>query len=143
MFSVVACLKLNLGAKSAQNCNADVSSLDLSGPYREKLDWATANQGTRFLRILDRKKINVNIFHKKTDKTQKYLKPTIFAWYKNGCRQLLGVQSINTERASGNIYHISESVLHVTLGGGRKKFIMHWISRGPCAFYIQVGFPGK
>ena len=39
-------------------------------------------------------------FHEKTDKTRKYSKSAIFVWYENGRRQLLGAQSINTERAS-------------------------------------------
>ena len=34
------------------------------------------------------------------DKIQKYSKSTIFVWYENGCRQLLGAQSINNEKAS-------------------------------------------
>ena len=40
VFSVVACPYLNLGVKSAQNCNADVSDPD---------ERATANLGPRFL----------------------------------------------------------------------------------------------
>ena len=59
VFSVVASLSLNLGEKSAQNCNADVS-----GPYREKLYRATANQGARFLKISDREKIKFCIERK-------------------------------------------------------------------------------
>ena len=34
-------------------------------------------------------------FHKKTDKTWKHLKSTIFVWYENGNWRLLGTQSIN------------------------------------------------
>ena len=40
-------------------------------------------------------------FHKKTDKTRKCV-CTPFSWYKNGSQQLLGMQSINTERASSS-----------------------------------------
>ena len=31
-----------------------IVNADMSGPYYEKLDWATANQGAQFLRIADR-----------------------------------------------------------------------------------------
>ena len=48
-------------------------------------------------------------FHEETDKTRKYSKFTIFRWHKNGCRQLLGVQSINTESAS-----LSDSCISTT-----------------------------
>ena len=47
--------------------------------------------------------VYVNLFHEKTDKTWKYSKSAIFVWYENGCRRLLGAQSINTERASSRL----------------------------------------
>ena len=48
--------------------------------------------------------VYVNLFHKKTDKTWKYSNSAIFVWHKNGCQQLLGAQSINTERVSLNMW---------------------------------------
>ena len=44
-----------------------------------------------------------HLFHEKMDKTWKYTKSAIFMWYKNGRRRFLGVQSINTDRASSRI----------------------------------------
>ena len=45
--------------------------------------------------------VYANFFHRKTEKTWRYSKSTIFVRYtQNGCQSLLGVQSINTERAS-------------------------------------------
>ena len=46
--------------------------------------------------------VYANLFHKQTDKTQKHSKSVIFAWYENGCRWLLDVQ---TERASSIFLH--------------------------------------
>ena len=39
--------------------------------------------------------VNVNCFQEKTEKTRKFLKASIFIWYKNGCQWLLGAQSID------------------------------------------------
>ena len=44
--------------------------------------------------------VYANRLHEKTDKTRKYSKSAIFAWYEKGRPWLLGAQSINTERAS-------------------------------------------
>ena len=42
--------------------------------------------------------VYVNFVHKKMDKTQKYLKCTVFVWYDNDRERWLGTQSITTER---------------------------------------------
>ena len=39
-------------------------------------------------------------FHEKMDKTWEYWTSAILIWYENGCWRLLGMQSINSERAS-------------------------------------------
>ena len=38
--------------------------------------------------------VYADLFHEKTNKTREFSKSAIFIWYENGCRRLLGVQSI-------------------------------------------------
>ena len=67
--------------------------------------------------------VYVNFVHKKKDKTQKYLKCTVFVWYDNDCERWLGTQSITTERVSLRIVSIEWLVrilicYHCSLGSG-------------------------
>ena len=67
--------------------------------------------------------VYVNFVHKKMDKTQKYLKCTVFVWYDNGRERWLGTQSITTERVSLRIVSIEWLVrilicYHFSLGSG-------------------------
>ena len=47
--------------------------------------------------------VYADLFHEKTNKTREYSKSAIFIWYENGCRRLLGAQSINSKRASSRV----------------------------------------
>ena len=74
-----------------------------------------------------------NFFHDKTGKTRKYSKSAIFLWYENGCRQLLGAQSINTERASSNLTekHSGERIKRLVYVRGRSSLVIWSLCRRP------------